>query len=360
MKKFNAKTFYNLALVLVILAVAAKVYQYTMMKAYSFGIMNRILQYIYSDVIPSDPSYAFPVKIYRYISFISFQTNLEWSIFFVAIMNVVFLILLIKFKDIYSKQETIFIYASMFILDVFVFNLNKDLIQAVMVLIMYGVIKNNKIGNRAKLIILFAILLFESINFRPYYILIAGLLLLNYFIFNRLTKTKKAITKRKVMITIIVMLLIMFLGIFLTKYIQPDSYEQLVHRRDNIERDIDANTIITDWVKGDNYIIYCINYVINFVRICFPIELLFKGSFYIIFVIYQIYLTINMIKGIKSINKEAIIYKSFILAYWMTMVASESDFGTLVRHQSILIMFYMMLINDNLKLKEKEVNDKEN
>lgn len=360
MKKFNAKTFYNLIIAFFILAVMAKIYQYTMMKAYSFGIMNRILQYIYSDVIPEDPSYAFPVKIYRYIAFLGFQTNLEWSIFFTVIMNIVFLILLIKFKDRYSKEETIFIYASIFILDVFVFNLNKDLVQAIMVTIMYGIIINKKLNNITKLILVSSLLFFESINFRPYYILIVGLLLLNYFIFNKITKTKKAITKKKIAITIIVMLLMMFIGIFLTKYIQPDSFEQLVHRRDNIERDIDANTIITDWIKGDNYIIYCINYIINFVRICFPIELLFKGSFYIIFVVYQIYLTVNMIKGIKGINKESIIYKSFILAYWMTMVASESDFGTLVRHQSILLMFYMMLINDNLKLKEKEANGKEN
>lgn len=357
MKKINAKTFYNLIFAFLILAILAKIYQYTMMKAYSFGIMNRILKYIYSGTISPDPSYAFPVKLYRYIKFLGFQTNLEWSIFFAAIMNIVFFILLIKFKDKYSKQETIFIYASMFILDVFVFNLNKDLIQAIMVLIMYGVIRNNKLNNIAKLIIVFFILFFESVNFRPYYILIAGLLILNYFVFNRFTKTEKAITKKKVAITVVIMLLLMFTGIFLTKYVQPDSYEQLVHRRDNIERDIDANTIITDWIKGDNYIIYCINYIINFARICFPIELIFKGKFYIIFVIYQIYLTINMIKGIKKINKESICYKSFILAYWMTMVASESDFGTLVRHQSILIMFYMMLINDNLKLKEKNIND---
>lgn len=360
MKKFNAKTFYNLIFAFIILAVIAKIYQYTMMKAYSFGIMNRILGWLYMDNIPGDSSYAFPVKVYRYIRFLGFKTNLEWSIFFAIIMNIVIFSLLIKFKDKYSKQETIFIYASMFILDVFVFNLNKDLVQGIMILIMYGVIKNQKLSNIAKLVIVSSILVYESINFRPYYILIVGLLLLNYFVFYRFTKTEKAITKKKVFVTIVAMLLLMFIGISLTKYIQPDSYEQLIHRRDNIERDIDANTIIVDWVKGDSYIVYCINYVINFVRICFPIELILKGKFYIIFVIYQIYLTINLIKGIKGINKDSICYKSFILAYWMTMVASESDFGTLVRHQSILIMFYMMLINDNLKLRNinnKDSND---
>lgn len=353
MKKFNAKTFYNLFFGFIILAILAKVYQYTMMKAYSFGIMTRLLNWLYTDIIPIDNSYAFPLKIYRYIRFLGFSTNLEWSIFWTIIMNFIFLVLVINHKDKYSTEEFIFIFASMFILDVFVFNMNKDLIQCLVLLIVYAIMKNKKLKNPVKVCMVALLFIWESICFRPYYILIGGLLVLNYFTLGKIISSRSKITKKKVIFSIIITLIIMFAGIFVMQFVVPDSYNQLVHRRDNLENDIDANTVILDWIKGDNFITYCLNYCINFVRICIPIELVFKGKFYIIFVVYQLYLTWNLIKGIKNIDKKTLCYKAFILAYWMTLVASESDFGTLVRHQSILFMCYLMLVKDNKDAEKK-------
>ena len=349
---FKSKTFYNLIFGLTILAILAKIYQYTFMKAYSFGIMSKILGWLNTTYIPKDNSYAFPLKIYRHINFFGFSTNLEWSIFWCVLMNVVFLILLLKYRSQYCRKELIFIYASMFILDVFVFNMNKDLIQLIIVLIIYGIINCSKLKNSIKIIMVSRILLYESIVFRPYYILIAGLMILCYFVLKKmLAKEKNDGKNNKVILIIVILMISMFVGIFCTKFIFPDSYNQLIHRRDNLENDIDANTLITNWITGDSFEIYCLNYCINFIRICFPIELLLKGPFYIFFVIYQLFLTRNILIGIKHMDKRILCCMSFVLAYWLTLVASESDFGTLVRHQSILFMFYMMIVRNNINIK---------
>ena len=131
----------------------------------------------------------------------------------------------------------------------------------------------------------------------------------------------------------------------------PDAYEQLVLRRSTLLEDIDANTLILNLYPGFSFASFCINYVINLFRILFPLELIRKIK-YIPFVVYQLYLTYNLFLGLKNNRKEQFVNLSFLLAYTLMLVASESDFGTLVRHQSVLMFSYLYLINSNLSRGE--------
>ncbi len=45
--------------------ILGKFYQFNMLNEYAFGIINRILDWLPTDVIPTDNSYAFPLKFYR-------------------------------------------------------------------------------------------------------------------------------------------------------------------------------------------------------------------------------------------------------------------------------------------------------
>lgn len=227
-------------------------------------------------------------------------------------------------------------------------NLNKDLVQLMFLLIIYGIF-NLKLKNNYKIILSSIIFLIESLVFRDYYILVAGLLLITYyFLSNELKKD----TKQNFLRAIIMIFLTFFIGIFCYKFISYDSYDKLINRRDGLAEMDNVTTIIKNLIPGESYLIFILNYIINFFRICFPVELIGFGAKYVIFFLYQLMTTFALIKSLKNINKSNVIYISLILAYTIMLVASESDFGTLVRHQSVLLMFYIGLFQ-NLGKEEK-------
>ena len=338
------------------LIILAKWYQFNVLNGYAFGIINRIIEWLPTNIIPVDLSYAFPLRIYRLIRFLPLNTALEWAIFWAIVMNVIFFVLLISFKQQYKLEEYIFIYVSMFILDVFVFNINKDLIQCLIVLLIFFIIKKN--GNSKVSLFLITIILFlESIFFRTYYILAVATILIVYYVLSSYLNRKP--NKRKTIFAIIIVLLLLFSFIFISQYFNAENYNQLIGRRDTVEEDLDAVTVIADWIPGDGFFNYCLNYIINMFRMSFGLELLFKGVKYLPFIIYQIYLTINILKNIKKLNEQNMLNITFIVGYWLMLFASESDFGTLVRHQAILLPFYLKMIDENIRIKEVKKNAKD-
>lgn len=356
-KPINRVTFIMLLLIFPII-IFGELYQFNILSSNAFGIINRIINWLPTDIIPIDNSYSFPLRFYRLLRFLPFKTPLEWAIFWSIIMNVIFFIIFLKKYKTYTIQEYIFIYASMFILDVFVFNINKDLVQSLILLIIF-IITNLKIPDWLKILLAALILVIESIFFRSYYVLGAATTLIVYFILLNFTKYNNK-KKNSIVFSSILILICLFSIIFIAQYIAPEAYNQLIGRRDTVVEDLDANTVISDWLPGNGYLNYCINYTINMFRMSFPIELLIKGIKYIPFVIYQIYLTVNIIKGIKNINKKHLSNLSFIIGYWLMMFASESDFGTLVRHQATLLPFYLDMIKDNIYNKELRNNSEKN
>ena len=353
-KPIYRSTFIMLLMVFPI-AILAKIYQYNFTGGNNFGIMSYMLDAIYNGTTLEFKSYTFPVKIYSIFSFLGFKTNLAWSIFYTAIFTIIIFLFLLKYKK-YSLKEYIFIYASMFILAWTVMNMNKDLIQLMFLLIIYGICSTKKLSSNAKIFLSATIFLIESLVFREYYILVAGLLVIVYFIISKELKKQEKIRYVR---DIVLIFSIFFIGIFLAKFVSLTSYEQLVNRRDHLDQIEEVNTIIENKIPGDSYGIFMLNYLINFIRVCFPIELIGFGIKHAIFFVYQIMITVELIKSLKKLNKNNLVYVAVILAYTIMLVASESDFGTLVRHQSVLLMFYIGMFQ-NLPRKELDYERKKN
>ena len=349
--RFKKNTFLGLLLIFPII-IFAEFYQFNILSKNSFGIIDKIIGWLHSTFIPIDNSYAFPLSFHRLLKFLPFDTAFEWGIFWAIVMNIIFFIFFLRKYKTYTLTEYIFIYASMFILDVFVFNINKDIVQCLIILILYEITLIN-IKNTYKVLLICITLFLESLVFRSYYIFAALTTIIVYTVFNKeLAKEKKSWLKN-----FIVILLLLFLGIFISQFIDSEAYNQLLGRRDTLEEDLDANTVISDILPGDGYFNYCLNYIINLFRMLFPIELLFKGIKYIPFFIYQIFLTINILKNIKLLNRNNVLNLSFVVGYWLMLFASESDFGTLVRHQAILLPFYLDIIRNNINNRKKLKDD---
>lgn len=349
--RYPKKTFYMLLLVFPI-AFLAKVYQYNFTGGLNFGIMNYIRIGILKNELIGMKSYDFPIKVYSIFKFLGMQTNLQWSIFVTTIFTVIMFLMLLRYKT-YSTKEYIFIFFSMFILCWTVMNLNKDSIQLMFMLIIYKVCSSN-MTNKKKIVISAMIFFVESLCFREYYILVAGLTLLIYFVINKKLQNNDG----KYLKDVFIIFGLFFIGIFLCQFVSKDSYNELVNRRDSLENIENVRTIIKDKISGSNFGIFMINYIINFFRIIFPIELIKFGAKYMIFFVYQLMSTGAIIKSLKKIKQEKLVFFVIVLAYTIMLVASESDFGTLARHQSVLMMFYITLLREDKK-EELEIENEQ-
>lgn len=332
------------------IAIFAKWYQYTFTSGVSFGIMTYIKNIVDTGVEMGMKSYDYPAQIYSLFKFLGFSTHLQWSIFFTAIFTVIIFIMLFRYET-YTLPQYIFIYASMFLLCWTVMNMNKDLIQLGFMLIVFKIC-SLEISNNKKIIFTILVILYSTFVFREYYIILAGMIFVIYFVLNRnLNSTKKS----NYILNVLVIIITFFTGIFICSFILPDAYDDIVNRRDSLEGlEGSVNTLIVNVFSGNSFPTFMANYCINFFRILFPIELLRFGLNQSVFFIYQISMTVVLFLSMKKINKENIVYITIILAYVVMMGASESDFGTLARHQAVIFMFFLALFKINEKKKEIE------
>ena len=144
----------------------------------------------------------------------------------------------------------------------------------------------------------------------------------------------------------------MFLvGLSVIKVFKADLYNQLINLRYSLNKDrlesADAVTIINDLLSNKNALLYVINYIINYVRMLFPIELISKGGKYVIFFIYQIMFSTYLITSIKTyiIDKNNIkkCYLCMLIGYLSVANLFEPDFGSLIRHETALFYIFVSL-----------------
>ena len=118
-----------------------------------------------------------------------------------------------------------------------------------------------------------------------------------------------------------------------------------------------ANSMIDDKIEhGGNLILYMENYVINSIRMVFPIELIKGGIYYIPFVVFEFFLIYYIRKAIFRLyvmDFKQILALSVFLAYFLGSVLFEPDFGSFVRHEaSTFPILYILIFNpDNWNIQ---------
>lgn len=333
-------------------------YHFEIMPSKSFATPDRILSIMeYLDCGVGDETEIFVkcAEIYDAINIFNFKTVFQWTVAINVVFNAIIAFFVLKYKSL-TLEELIFSLVNLFLLDVFVFNLSKEPIQLVVYIVVF-IVSITKLSNLKKIIICSGIFLLESLWFREYYILIAGLTVLIYFLLRRFANSPE---KKKNVFMIFILIVVAFsVSMYAMKYISPQNYDKLVNRRDTSEAYLGpkTDTIIADVFDNSNHLLYTCNYIINLIRIFFPIELLFKGVTYLPFVIYQIYIIFYLIKSIKNISKENIVNTTLILAYLFCSITFEPDFGSVTRHESVLFLFFLLMIKLCNK-KEKENYEK--
>lgn len=343
-KKIIQKDVLFLIFIVIFETIFIKSLQYKVLPTRYFNDGTSILNSM-NSLIVLDRSYQFVAEIFNSINFFHFETLQQWSIFLSIIFTPIVIFFIEKNKK-YKFSQIIFLIASVALLNLYVFNLSKDIIQFIYFLVIY-LILISKYKNLTKLILCCIVLLHEALNFRIYYAIMAMVMVTIYFVYNLFIKNRKLNAKNITRI-ISLFLIAFFIEIFLVNVVSSSNYQAIMNARYdvNIQREFDSNarTIIEEPLgQNTNYFKFIINYVINLVRINFPIELLFRGITYIPFIIYQLYILLQLIRGLKKISDNNILLLDIIISFIMISTIFEPDFGSFIRHESVLILLFQRL-----------------
>lgn len=322
------------------LAIFSKIFQYLMLGEKYFIDSNKILNLILGNTNLYGASYHVTAEFFKFINIFNLHSLLSWSVYLAIIFNLVFFFLLCRLRNL-KQFDYLYIYISIFLLNVFAFNLNKEILQLIFFFFIYIIFKKEKYSNVKKVILSSIVIIIEAMTFRTYYILLVITFSLTFMILNYMIKSKN----RNNTLKLIFFAVILFLAILnISKYIIPSMYNDLINVRNGYEVGLaDANTLIKSvFSNNDNFLYYSLNYIINTVRIFFPFELLNKGIKYFPFIVYQLFNLYIISRGVKNANKNNIVCVSFLIGYFLLSGTYEPDFGSVIRHESVLMMFFVL------------------
>lgn len=359
---YKKDTFY-LCSCIFILSVIIKIFQFSLLPDKYFYDSYHIMNLMNGNYV-ADKAYNYTAKFFDTINIFHFSTLLEWAILLSIIFTTIIFFFLIK-KEKYTLTQYIFIYANIALLNIYVFNLSKDIIQFIYFLLIYIIVMNKKLSNTQKLIGISCVLLYEALNFRIYYGLMALLMWTLYFIYKRIKENNQ---KNNVIKLIIYGFLLFFLEVFIVQLVSYENYQAIIEARSNVNisrmGSTDANTMINDLLgHNNNYFIFIGNYIINTVRLMFPLELIKKGVKYLPFIIYQLFITWNLFKVSRKINQKNILILLSIISFLMISIIFEPDFGSFIRHESAMVLFLLeinCILNDNKEIKKTSKFKKSN
>ena len=347
------------------LSIFVKIVQYNFLPSKYFYDSYKILRLMASSNVNSisfsGDAFNNSSLLFRYINFFDITTLLEWSILIAFIADIFLLYYFLRNK-INSKFELIVTYSFLGLLNLYVFNLSKEIIQFVIFTFICLVIKNERIKMQMKYALICIMLILESVFFRTYYVLMAALFISISIIFYVSFKSDRKTGFSKISFLVIIALIGIYIFLIICEYLMPEEYQELIQVRNHLTLgrigDDSAQTLIVNLIPdNENKLLFIVNYFINFIRILFPVELIVKGVYYWIFCVFQLICTYCLFKKLKYykilLDREKMCL-CLMLAYYVTGVFFEPDFGSFVRHEAATAPIWLvMIMSGNLNNKAK-------
>ena len=303
--------------------------------------------------------YQSTVDFYKTINFFNWTTLTQWSIGLGIILTPIAMIIISRTKEM-EMRECIFTLMIVGILNIYVFSITKETIQICFFFLVYLIIQLPLKNTLLKVIGCALVFYWESTFYRSYYMIMAAMTIFMYLIFVWLRQREKI--KRKHIVIIVVMCFVaVFAFFYASQFVSHKDYINALNTRDGTtETNEGASTSIENPIKvNGNLGIFMYDYVINAVRMMVPIELAFKGIFYLPFVVFQffiLYYYFKAIKNIKSLDDNMIVVVVCYSAYFFGSVVFEPDFGSWVRHEAATFPILQLLAyksNSYKNLEEK-------
>lgn len=297
--------------------------------------------------------YQQAVDFHKAINIFHFNTINQFSTFYGLIMTIVIMFIVSKAKEM-DFMDSLFTLMATGVLNIYVFCINKEMIQILYFILIYIIITSPIKNTMLKLIGCVAVYYWESTSFRSYYIIMAAMSVLLYFVFTWLKRRNK-VTKLMIVTTVIICFVGIFAFFYASSFVAHDDYIEALNVRDSststIREQGGANSAIYNPIEvNGNLGVFMIDYVINAFRMMIPIELLLKSPGYAPFFVYQIFILVYLFKAlanIKTMDKKMVVALSCFVAYFFGSVVFEPDFGSWVRHEATTFPVFQLLVYQN-------------
>jgi len=326
---------------------------------YIMSLMNHVNHFRFQETFNNTAYWS------NFINIFNFSSLLQWNIFYSLIFNPL-LFFILKDVKIPSLPKLIWIYASIGLLNLYTFQLSKEIFQFIVYMVIFFVITKNNKNKFITITLCISILLLWGFLFRIYFIIIAiySLMICILIHFYHTRKLRRGF--------IPLILIGVWLSLFLLEYIAPHEYHIIltIHDKLNSHR-IDsfyANTIIIDLIPNQGRLsLFMVNYIISIIRMLFPVELLFNFRadvfLYIPFLTFQIMLSYFVFVALKSVLQGKALYKTEIslCLYFGFLLGSalfEPDFGSWIKHENTLFPLFIMFIINKYSSDEYNIYSK--
>lgn len=342
--KFSKNNALLLSILLLFVTIIGNIYKfYILPEKYSYDYV-KTLQIMNGQLHVDDHTFNFAANFFGKTNFLSLNTLESWSIL-LSFIGIAVLMYLYKRNCVRLLSSVIYMYMSVFLMTIYVFSIGKEWIQFLVFLGIIFTYKISKLSDKKKQIITVLLCMLEGVLFRSYFFVVAAL-----FAYIIVMMNNKLKAKHKAIISCIVGIVLVITFSQFTK----SSFIYLVNLRNGLNvsgQSIDRATMINDLIQNpsSNPIIFLINYTINVFRMAFPIELLLKRNImYFIFFIYQLFIVRYLILLLKNINTLAKVKDMsifiIIIAYFLTLVLFEPDYGSLVRHECVIFPIVLLFL----------------
>ena len=350
-KKFDNKMI--LLILIMPLTLFSKWFQFTVLPGKYFWDSQRMLSMLNGDnKMPAwEGNYRVTVDFFDSINIFNFTTLEEFAYALAFIFSFVLIFMFSRLPNL-TFIQTVYYFATVGLLNIYIFNLSKDIIQFGIFFMMYVVILPNKLPNIIKLIIVFLLFVWESEFFRSYYIIMGVLFVAIYFILNYIAKKFQVKNIFQVVYIFLIMIGTLLIIVFLSQFITLEEYNKLIYVR-NANLNVGAVSQIENVIPIDGtFLNFSINYLINAVRMMLPIELISSGAFYIPFILFQTFTLYYLVCSVKNLNtkmtQQMILAISIFTAYLLTSFTFEPDFGSFVRHEAATFPILHLLVFNSM------------
>jgi len=295
-----------------------------------------------------DSLYQAAAGFYSIFQFLGMETVKQWG-WLITLLALPLLALVVFYKKSYNLAQYLFIGATFFLLAIYTFGCTKEFIQLLVFAVIYAILRAKKTGHLVKLCAVCAVLLCEGVVFRKYYAIMAALVAAFGF-FYLVFFQKKPMNLKNGCLLLLLTFVSLLCGLTVLSFVRPNEFRVIMDARYSVnvfrEDNPDARTVIFEPLgQNTNLLLFVGNYLINTLRMLVPVELVTKGPLQLAFIGYQLAVTATVFCAAKRMNRENYLWFAVIVGFVMTSVLLEPDFGSWVRHQSVLCLIYFTVSN---------------
>lgn len=281
--------------------------------------------------------------------FVSFEVaiTITWGIFL--------LLVLMGCRRYVTMSEGIYLALGVIVNSVYCFCLGKEVYQMLFFFLLYFVLRSGQIPGKMKVVLSGLIILLSVTLFRTYYALIfifAGIFCL--VVWTDKNTFRKSPKKKLSWKFILKVFLAMGLGYLILLRIFWSASPGLFNRfRDALLLASDATSSSNTYMEnilsehGNNIILITLEYMFAVLRMMFPVELVVLGPKYWFYILYQIIVTLGMIKSVRNWNQNTVEQKiatTLFVGFMFMSATFEVDFGAWIRHGAVTMPMVLIMM----------------